>query len=91
MESCCKCFGCCCADITNAYDIIIQDDINDIHFTAKEESSCIGRACCNPNHGLVLHVTDKANNEVLTIDRPFKSNTFPYHSISLSLPHNILS
>ena len=41
-------------------------------FLAKEESSCCSRALCNPNHGLVLHVTDSSNKEVLTIDRPFK-------------------
>jgi hypothetical protein len=73
-ESCLKCLGCCCIDSRNQYDWVVGDKTA---FSAKENSSCASRSCCNPNHALSLHVTpdgQKTNpsNDVLVIDRPFK-------------------
>lgn len=79
LESCCQCVGCCCVDTQNSYEIIVQETPNsnsNIHFTAKEDSGCLGRSLCHPYHGLVLRVTDQTNKEVLTINKPFKCCCF---------------
>jgi len=41
-------------------------------YFAKEESECCERQCCGPSRGFKMHITDNNNQEVITIERPFK-------------------
>lgn len=79
LESCCKCFGCCCADTQNSYKIIVKgvNESDAAQFHVKEDSSCLGRMLCNPNHGMKLHVSEaKGTPDLLVIDRPFSCCCF---------------
>lgn len=81
MEGCLKCLGCCCADFENTYDILVPNGATNTKFIVKEESGKCARACCNPYHGLTLHVkkdnnTKEGGEEILQINKPFKCCCF---------------
>ena len=72
LEGCCKCFGCCCADFNNTYDLYLANS-KDFSFQFKESSNFCCRSLCNPNHALTLTIRAKDGTiDILSIDKPFK-------------------
>jgi len=72
-EGCLKCLGCCCADFENVYNVYVAGDKKPL-LIAEEDSSCLNRCLCNPNHALKLTFKAPAygNDVVMEMRKPFK-------------------
>lgn len=73
LDNCFKCLGCCCADFANEYYISFGKNGTGKELHVKEESGCMNRLFCNPNHSLKLSITDtRSKTELAYIEKPFK-------------------
>ena len=78
-ENCLSCFGCCCMDFANRYDIYYGNskiEGRPMNLLVNEvDSWCCYRMMCNPNHELKLKVSATENGQevdVMEIVKPFK-------------------
>jgi hypothetical protein len=72
FEGCLKCCGVCCADFENTYSLYANNEKKPF-ITIKEDSSCMGRAMCNPNHEMKLDWKAQSGGPILLeMRKPFK-------------------